>query len=160
MDPYTRVLLAFALALRRVMRGVEVFTFNTGLTRVTHLLAPTRIPQTLERLAAGVPDWSGGTRIGACLAEFVACHQARLVARNTTIVLVSDGLDLGDTRALTAAMRTLRQRARRILWLNPLMGDARYRPTAAGMSAALPYVDYLGPAHDFESLERLLRFAK
>ena len=79
MDPYTRVLLAFALALRRVMKRVEVFTFNTALTRVTGLMAPTRIQQTLERLAAGVPDWSGGTRIGACLAEFVACYRTRMV---------------------------------------------------------------------------------
>jgi uncharacterized protein with von Willebrand factor type A (vWA) domain len=160
MDPYTRVLLAFALALRRVMKRVEVFTFNTALTRVTGLLAPTRIPQTLERLAAGVPDWSGGTRIGACLSDFVASHLARMVARDTTIVLVSDGLDLGDTGELAAAMRALHERAGRIVWLNPLMGDARYRPTAAGMSAALPYVDYLGPAHNLEALERLLRVVR
>jgi hypothetical protein len=160
MDPYTRVLLAFALALRRVMKRVEVFTFNTALTRVTGLLAPTRIRQTLERLAAGVPDWSGGTRIGSCLAEFVADYQTRLVTRDTTVVLVSDGLDLGDTRELASAMQALRRRAGRIVWLNPLMGDARYQPTAAGMSAALPYVDHFGPAHNLESLERLLRFVK
>jgi hypothetical protein len=160
MDPYTHVLLAFALALRRVMKRVEVFTFNTALTRVTGLLAPTRIRQTLERLAAGVPDWSGGTRIGSCLAEFVADYQTRLVTRDTTVVLVSDGLDLGDTRELASAMQALRRRAGRIVWLNPLMGDARYQPTAAGMSAALPYVDHFGPAHNLESLERLLRFVK
>jgi hypothetical protein len=160
MDPYTRVLLAFALALRRVMKRVEVFTFNTALTRVTGLLAPAKIAQTLERLAAGVPDWSGGTRIGACLAEFVADYQTRMVTRDTTVVLVSDGLDLGDTQQLAGAMQALRSRAGRIIWLNPLMGDARYQPTAAGMSAALPYVDYFGPAHNLEALERLLRFVK
>jgi uncharacterized protein with von Willebrand factor type A (vWA) domain len=38
------------------------------------------------------------------------------------------------------------------------MGDERYAPTAAGMRAALPYVDRLEAAHNFESLERLLRF--
>jgi hypothetical protein len=156
MDPYTRFHLAFAFALRRVIRRVEVFAFNTLLTRVTRDVAPARILRSLERLAADVPDWSGGTRIGACLTEFVALH-ASLVGRDTTVVIVSDGLDLGDTALLVGAMRALHERARTIVWLNPLMGDARYEPTAAGMRAALPYVDHFEAAHNLESLERLLR---
>jgi uncharacterized protein with von Willebrand factor type A (vWA) domain len=152
MDPYTRFHLAFAFALRRVIRRVEIFTFNTALTRVTQAVAPAKVLRSLERLAADVPDWSGGTRIGACLAEFVADHWDAMGGRDATIVIVSDGLDLAD------AMRALRARARTIVWLNPLAGDARYEPTQAGMRAALPYVDHFGPAHDLESLERLLRF--
>ncbi len=158
MDPYTRFHLAFAFALRRVIKRVEIFTFNTGLTRVTQAVAPASIPQSLERLAADVPEWSGGTRIGACLAEFVATHRDAMVGRDTTVVIVSDGLDLGDPALLADAMQALRARARTIVWLNPLAGDARYAPTQSGMRAALPYVDHFGPAHDLESLERMLRF--
>jgi len=157
MDPYTRFHLAFAFALRRVIRRVEIFAFNTLLTRVTRDVAPAKILRSLEWLAADVPDWSGGTRIGACLAEFVALHASH-VRRDTTVVIVSDGLDLGDTELLVGAMRALRDRAGTIVWLNPLMGDARYEPTAAGMRAALPYVDHVAAAHNLESLERLLRF--
>jgi uncharacterized protein with von Willebrand factor type A (vWA) domain len=160
MDAYTRVLLTFALALRRVIKRVEIFTFNTALTRVTRLVAPAGTARTLERLAAAVPDWSGGTRIGSCLAQFVESYASAMVDRHTTVVVVSDGLDLGDTGLLTRSMEALRRRAGRIVWLNPLMGDARYRPTAAGMSAALPYVDHLAPAHNLESLEGLLRVVK
>jgi len=160
MDAYTRVLLTFALALRRVIKRVEIFTFNTALTRVTRVVAPARMAQTLERLAAAVPDWSGGTRIGSCLAQFVEGYSSAMVNRHTTVVIVSDGLDLGDTTLLTRSMEALRSRAGRIVWLNPLMGDARYRPTAAGMSAALPYVDHFAPAHNLESLEGLLRVVK
>lgn len=158
MDAYARFLLAFAFALRRVMKRVEIFAFNTTLVRVTGMITPARIPGSLERLAAGVPDWSGGTRIGACLAEFVALHGDKLVDRNTTVICVSDGLDQGDTPLLAGAMRALRGRAAKIVWLNPLLGDARYRPEAAGMRAALPYVDHFGAAHNLESLEGLLRF--
>jgi uncharacterized protein with von Willebrand factor type A (vWA) domain len=140
------------------MRRVEIFTFNTGLTRVTQAVAPARLLRSLERLATEVPDWSGGTRIGACLAEFVATHRDAMVGRDTTVVIVSDGLDLGDTALLGDAMQALRARARTIIWLNPLAGDARYEPTQAGIRAALPYVDHFGPAHDLESLERMLRF--
>jgi hypothetical protein len=160
MDPYTRILLAFAFALRRALKRTEIFAFNTALVRITGLIAPAKSAQTFERLAAGVPDWSGGTRIGWCLSEFVSRHQSKLVDRHTTVVLISDGLDRGDPAQLTSAMRALRARAGRIVWLNPLLGDARYEPTAAGMRAALPFVDYFGPAHNLESLERLLQFVK
>jgi uncharacterized protein with von Willebrand factor type A (vWA) domain len=158
MEAHTRFLLAFAFALRRVIKRVEVFAFNTTLVRVTGMIAPAKVPQSLLRLGAGVADWSGGTRIGACLAEFVARHGDGLVDRNTTVVCLSDGLDQGDTALLEGAMRDLRGRAAKIIWLNPLLGDARYRPEAAGMRAALPYVDYFGAAHNLESLEGLLRF--
>jgi uncharacterized protein len=157
MDAYTRVLLAFAFALRRVVRRVEIFAFNTTLVRVTRMIAPGKVPQSLASLSAGVPDWSGGTRIGACLAEFLAVHKRALIDRNTAVICVSDGLDQGDTELLERSMRELRGRAGKIIWLNPLLGDARYRPECAGMKAALPYVDHFGPAHDLASLQGLLR---
>jgi len=157
MDPYTRFHLAFAFALRRVIRRVEIFAFNTSLTRVGHVFAPARVLRSLDCLATEVPDWSGGTRIGACLAEFVTAYGG-LVARDTTVVIVSDGLDLGDNELLAHSMRALRARSRTIVWLNPLLGDPRYEPTAAGMRAALPHVDHFGPGHDVASLERLTRW--
>lgn len=157
MDPHTRFLLAFMLSLKRTARRTEVFAFNTALTRLTPWLSPGKIALTLDRLAAAVPDWSGGTRIGASLAEFVAHHQDELVDRSTVIVIVSDGLDRGDPAVLSRAMRAIRARARKVIWLNPLLGDPRYRPVARGMEAALPFVDHLAPAHNLESLERFLR---
>jgi hypothetical protein len=157
MDAYTRVLLAFAIALRRVVKRVEIFAFNTTLVRVTRMIAPGKVFESLASLSAGVPDWSGGTRIGACLAEFLAVHKQALIDRNTAVICVSDGLDQGDTELLERSMRELKQRAGKIIWLNPLLGDSRYRPECAGMKAALPYVDHFGPAHNLASLQGLLR---
>jgi uncharacterized protein len=156
MDPHTRFLLTFILSLKRVVQRTEVFAFNTVLTRLTPWLAPAKVALTLDRLAAGVPDWSGGTRIGASLAEFVARHQDGLVDRSTVVVIMSDGLDRGDPEVLSRAMRAIRLRARKVIWLNPLLGDPGYEPLARGMAAALPFVDQLAPAHNLESLERLL----
>jgi uncharacterized protein with von Willebrand factor type A (vWA) domain len=177
MDPHTRFLLAFVLALRRVARRSELFAFNTALVRLTPWLRtarpgrpggpgsaggpggqqrPGQVEQTLAHLAASVPDWSGGTRIGECLAEFVDRWLDPLVCGRTVVLILSDGLDRGDVLPLAAAMRAIRGRARRVLWLNPLAGDRRYEPTARAMAAALPYVDRLLPAHNLESLERLL----
>jgi uncharacterized protein len=162
MDPHTRFLLTFLLALRRAtrsQRASEVFAFNTSLVRLTpslRLMRPGQVSRTLERLASDVPDWSGGTKIGESLAAFVEYYLDVLVDGRTVVLIVSDGLDRGDVEPLAAAMRDLRARARRVLWLNPLAGDPRYEPTARAMAAALPYVDRLLPAHNLESLERLL----
>ena len=156
MDPHTRFLLTFALSLKRVVRCCEVFAFNTSLTRLTPWLTPDKIAPTLDRLAAGVPDWSGGTRIGASLDAFVTRYMATLVSARTVVVVLSDGLDLDSPALLAGAMRTIGERARKVIWLNPLLGDPRYRPEARGMKAALPFVEHFVPAHNLESLERLL----
>jgi uncharacterized protein len=156
MDPHARFLLGFVLALRRVARTSEIFAFNTELVRLTPFLRPGRIDLALERLSTRVPDWSGGTRIGECLAEFAQRYLDSLVDSRTVVLILSDGLDRGDVTPLASAMRAIHARARRVLWLNPLAGDERYAPTARAMAAALPYVDRLLPAHNLESLTRLL----
>jgi uncharacterized protein len=156
MDPHARFLLSFILALRRAVRHVEVFAFNTELVRLTRTLAPAGVRSVLRRLARAVPDWSGGTRIGECLAAFVQRHADALVDARTVVVVLSDGLDGGQPQALARAARALRRRAHKVIWLNPLLGDARYRPEARGMRAALPFVDVFAAAHDLASLERLI----
>ncbi|MEN8375512.1 MAG: VWA domain-containing protein [Gemmatimonadota bacterium] len=153
MDAYSRFLLTFTLALRAAGSRCEVYAFNTSLVRLTPWLKPADVAATLERLSLEVPDWSGGTRIGDALAEFADAHPLR---PTTVVVILSDGLDRGEPERLAAAMRIIARRTRRVIWLNPLMGDARYEPLARGMRAALPYVDDLAPAHDLESLERFV----
>ena len=156
MDAYSRFLLTFVLSLRTVARRVETFAFNTSLTRLTPWIARGHTTATLERLARNVEDWSGGTRIGECLLAFADDYAHSTLRSDTTVLILSDGLDRGDVGLLETALLAIRRRARQVVWLNPLMGDPRYRPEARGMRAALPYVDRLVPAHDVESLEALL----
>ncbi|MGH7469550.1 MAG: vWA domain-containing protein [Longimicrobiales bacterium] len=153
MDAHSRFFLSFILALKRVARRTEAFAFNTKLTRLTPWLAPGKIRVTLDRLAAQVPDWSGGTRIGECLNEFVLHYQRSVIDADTIVIILSDGLDCGDPAVLAQAMRAIQARARRVIWLNPLKGDVRYEPLARGMAAALPFVGSFAAAHNLESLE-------
>ena len=156
MDPYTRFLLTFVLSLENVAPRTEVFAFNTSLTRLTPWITAGNVAATLRRFARNVDDWSGGTRIGECLREFADDYLRQVVAGDTSVLIFSDGLDRGDTDALEEALLLIRRRARRVIWLNPLMGDPRYRPEARGMQAALPHIDDLVPAHNLASLEALL----
>ena len=156
MDVHARFLLAFVLALKGVAKKTEVFVFNTSVTRLTPWLSPGDTGRTIERLAVDVPDWSGGTRIGESLTGFVERYLPLVVSPKSVVVILSDGLDRGDTSLVASAMQAIRAKARRIIWLNPLAGDPRYEPTARAMAAALPFVDRLAPAHNLESLERLI----
>jgi len=156
MDAHSRFLLTFVLSVRRAVPRAAVFAFNTELVHLSPSLAPGKIRLTLQRLAASVPDWSGGTRIGASLTTFVERHLDRCVDRRTVVVILSDGLDRGDPAQLAQTAQQIQRRARALVWLNPLLGDPRYQPLAAGMEAALPFVDHFAAAHNLESLERLI----
>ncbi|HET8578584.1 MAG TPA: VWA domain-containing protein [Methylomirabilota bacterium] len=153
MDLYSRFLLQFLYAIQNVFGRVETFTFATRLTRVTeHLKGPS------YRLALGrlteVRDFSGGTRIGESLQEFNRSW-ARLVDRHTIVILLSDGWDTGEPELLTNELLTLKRRAGRLIWLNPLLGNPSYEPLTRGMAAALPLVDHFAAAHNLASLREL-----
>lgn len=154
MAPYARMLLQYLQASVAARARVEAFVFGTRLTRVTRELAGRDPDRALARAADRVSDWSGGTRIGAALAELNREH-GRRIGRGAVIVLLSDGWDRGDPELLATEMARLRRCAHRVLWLNPLAADPRYEPLTRGMQAALPHVDHLLPGNSIASLEAL-----
>ncbi len=135
--------------------ATEVFCFGTRLTRVTQQLQQRRPDQALARAADAVVDWEGGTRIGDSLASFLRVWASRGLARGAVVVICSDGLERGDPEVLATQMARLGRLAYRVVWVNPLKADPRYEPLAAGMSAALPFVDLFLSGHDLSSLESL-----
>jgi uncharacterized protein with von Willebrand factor type A (vWA) domain len=153
MDLYSRFLLQFLYALQNVFGRVETFTFATRLTRVSDLLRGPSYKGALRRLTE-VRDWSGGTRIGESIREFNQTW-GRLVDRHTIVVLLSDGWDTGEPDVLAQEMLTLKRRAARVIWLNPLLGNPSYEPLTRGMAAALPLVDHFAAAHNLASLREL-----
>jgi uncharacterized protein len=154
MTPYARMLLQYLQACVAARARVEAFVFGTRLTRVTRELAGRDPDRALARAADHVDDWSGGTRIGAALAELNREH-GRRIGRGAAIVVLSDGWDRGDPEELAAEMARLRRCAHRVVWLNPLAADPRYEPLTRGMQAALPHVDHLLPGNSIASLEAL-----
>jgi len=153
MDLYSRFLLQFLYALQNVFGRVETFTFATRLTRVSDLLRGPSYKGALRRLTE-VRDWSGGTRIGEAVRDFNQ-EWGRLVDRRTIVLILSDGWDTGEPDVLAQEMLTLKRRAGRVLWLNPLLGNPSYEPLTRGMAAALPLVDHFAAAHNLSSLREL-----
>jgi uncharacterized protein len=156
MADYSRHLLQFAYSAKRAAARVEVFCFGTRLTRITRALDHRKPDDALERAAALVFDWEGGTRIGASLDAFVRDWGRRGLCRGGIVVICSDGLDRGDPELLALAMERLARLSYRVVWMNPHKGsDPHFRPSTLGMLAAAPSVDLILSGHDLSSLEEL-----
>jgi uncharacterized protein with von Willebrand factor type A (vWA) domain len=158
MDLYSRLLLQFLYAMQNQLGRMETFVFSTRLSRVTEELSHASYRGALARLG-DVRDWSGGTRIGESLRAFIE-GWPRLVDRDTVVIVLSDGWDTGDPAVLSEALRAIRRRAGKVIWLNPLLGSPDYQPLTQGMQAALPHLDAFLPAHNLESLRALARHLK
>jgi uncharacterized protein with von Willebrand factor type A (vWA) domain len=159
MEAYARALLLFVHALRTSGKGVEAFVFGTRLTRLTPALDSRDADRAIAQAAARVVDWSGGTRIGASLKAYNDTWGRRALTRGAVVVIASDGWEReqGGAGLLQQQMARLSREAFAVVWVNPLKGSPGYEPLAAGMRAALPYVDRFLPGHDVASLAGLGR---
>ncbi len=155
MDKYSFFLLRFIYAIQGNFEQVESFLFSTRLEYISDLLKRNQLRQILHDLKQRAHGWSSGTTIGQCLYEFNKNYANYALSRQSIVLILSDGLDTGEDNLLRVELEKLTQRARRLIWLNPLKGTAGYQPTAKGMKAALPLVDQFSSAHNLDSLLQL-----
>jgi uncharacterized protein len=156
MERHSRLLLRFiqALSASSAVR-TDSFVFGTRLTRVTRLLRDRDRDRALQRVSETVTDWAGGTRIGESFRDFNLRWARRSLRSSAVVIIVSDGWDRGDPALVAVETARLRRSCHRLVWLNPLAGTPGYQPLAAGMRAALPFVDDFLAAGTVASLERL-----
>ncbi|MEX3959214.1 VWA domain-containing protein [Trinickia sp. EG282A] len=152
MSSYSRAVLYFCHALLHSRERLQVFLFGTRLTNATRALRERDPDIAIAALAEHVADWSGGTRIGAALAEFNRRWARRVLSGRATVLLVTDGLDHEAIDLLETEMARLARFAHRIVWLNPLLRYAQFTPRARGIQAILPHVDAHRPVHNLDSL--------
>jgi uncharacterized protein with von Willebrand factor type A (vWA) domain len=156
MSPYADSLIRFAhAAVRSGGRTTEVFSVGTRLTRLTRELRHRDPDTAITAVSAAIPDWSGGTRLGAELKEFLDRFGRRGMARGAIVVIASDGWERGDAGLLGEQMAHLHRLAHRVVWANPHKARPGYQPLTAGMAAALPYVDDFVAGHSLAALGEL-----
>ncbi len=154
MEPYARAMIQL-LYCAAGGASAEVFTFATRLTRLTPVLSRSLPGPALRRAGQAAPDWLGGTKIGAALAEFNDRYGRRGMARGAVVVIISDGWETGDPELLRRQMARLSLVAFRIVWVNPRTKSAAYQPLAGGMAAAWPHCDVVVSAHTVQALDQL-----
>ena len=155
MDRYARMLLHFLHAITNDRHRVHTLVFGTRLTNITRHLKHRDVDVALERVASAVDDWAGGTRIGACLAEFNRRWSRRLLGQNAAVLLISDGLDADAGVGLAFEVERLAKSCARLIWLNPLLRYEGFEARPAGIRAILPYVDDFLPVHNVASLREI-----
>lgn len=159
MSVYSRLLMQFLHAMtwapQRGWGRVSAFTFGTRLTNVTRALALKDPDLALAAAGRDARDWEGGTRIGEALRRFNLDWSRRVLGRGAVVLLISDGLERGDTALLATEAERLRLSCRQLIWLNPLLRYDGFEPRAAGIRAILPHVDSLHACHSLDSLGAL-----
>ena len=138
MSRYSRVVLHFMHAVTNDRDRVFSFLFGTRLTNITRLLRHRDVDVAIDRVADTVQDWSGGTRIGHCLAEFNARWSRRVLGQGAVVLFISDGLDRDSGEGLTREIERLHKSCRRLIWLNPLLRYDAYEPKSLGAQAIMP----------------------
>ena len=157
MSRYSRMFLHFLHAITNDRDRVHTLVFGTRLTNITRHLRNRDVDIAMNRVAAAIQDWAGGTRIGVCLAEFNHKWSRRLLGQNAVVLLISDGLDRDIGAGLGAEMERLHKSCRKLIWLNPLLRYEGFQPRPLGVRAMLPHVDAFMPVHNIESLVDLAR---
>ena len=155
MEPYARAMIQLVYCAASGAARAEVFTFATRLTRITRALRHRRPEQAMEHAGRAAPDWSGGTRIGRALGEFVDTYGRQGMARGAVVLIVSDGWETGDPAEVGRQLQRLSRLAYRIVWANPRTQSPRYEPLVGGMAAAWPYCDAVVSAHRLTALDDL-----
>jgi uncharacterized protein with von Willebrand factor type A (vWA) domain len=156
MSRYSRLFIQFMHAVTNDRDRVSTFLFGTRLTSITRYLRQKDVDVALDRVAAAVEDWSGGTRIGQSLAEFNRRWSRRVLGQGAVVLLITDGLDREGGQGIAQEMDRLHRSCRRLIWLNPLLRYEGFAPKSQGMRAILPHVDEFRPVHSLQSLEELV----
>lgn len=155
MAGYIGLYLPWLWRLVQLSPQVGVFPFGTRMEEVTDLLRqPFRVA--LASLAKLDQVWVGGTSIGAMFQEFNGRFAQKWLRGRTTIVVISDGWDVGDPDVVAAEMRRWKQRDACVHWLNPLAATPGFEPRTRALLAAKPYVERIQSGHTPQALMQLL----
>ena len=155
MSRYSRMLLHFMHAVTNDRDRVFSFVFGTRLTNITRHLRQKDVDVAIEKVSESVIDWSGGTRIGACLHDFNVTWARRVLGQGAVVLLISDGLDRDNADGLAGEIERLHKSCRRLIWLNPLLRYDAYEPKSMGAKAMIAHVDDFRTIHNLESLKQL-----
>ncbi|MGC9370181.1 MAG: vWA domain-containing protein [Paracoccaceae bacterium] len=155
MTLYARPFLAFLSGLMRADAASDAYLFHTRLVRIAEALRDDDPLRALNRITLLADGFGGGSKIGANLDHFARTYARNFVDGRTVVVILSDGYDSDAPGLIDAALRRLKRRGCRVIWLNPLKGWSGYEPVARGMAAALPHLDLFAAANTLDDLAAL-----
>ncbi|MGB0866474.1 MAG: vWA domain-containing protein, partial [Granulosicoccaceae bacterium] len=155
MDVYTKFFMRFAMGVSEAFQEADVYAFHTRLIHLGDVLREKKIDQLEKRLTALSRGWLGGTRIAASFAEFNTDYLHRTVHSRTIVLVFSDGFDTAASGELAEQVERMSARAKKVLWLHPLLARPGGPKLDPALKQSLPYIEALLPAHSLQALAEL-----
>jgi len=159
MEIYSYLFLRFARGLLQAFSDTDAFAFHTDLVPIGAELkdkSTRRLEEKLKELSSG---WQGGTRIADSLSDFNFNHAGGTLNRKTIVFIFSDGYDSSEPAELVSQVLKIKDRCRRVVWVNPLLGRGTDTTSSLAVDrcieAVLPHLDLYTSAHSLGSLGEL-----
>jgi uncharacterized protein len=142
----------FALvhALESASRSSRVFAFSTRVEEITTEVRRSGYRRALRAVSRRIDRADGGTRIARSLREFTD-RFGSLLGETTTLVILSDGWDLGEADRVGEELTHLARRTHRIVWVTPYTRRPGFQPGVGALQSARGEIDQLLGPEDFES---------
>jgi len=144
MDDYVEKLFALMYCVANKFHKTSTFCFSTSLVKADEYLKGYSFEKAKDNLSNKIDIWKSGTRIGFALNSLLKNYSEAL-DQKTILIIVSDGLDLGDIEILKNSLEEIRRKVKYIVWFNPLADEKGYKPYALGMKTALDFIDIFVP---------------
>lgn len=150
----TRFFLFFLYSLHRMASKIRTFAFCSNLVDVSHVFQRGSLEKALARIESGqgLPLVMGLTDYRKAFEDFAAEHLSR-VSRRSVLMVLGDARNNHDAPA-EAAFRRIRERVRRIIWLNP-EPPAFWNTGDSVMDAYRPHCDRVIQCSTLQHLEEL-----
>ncbi len=137
-------------ALESISRSGRIFAFSTGVEEITAEVRRYGYRRATTQVGERIDRADGGTRIGHSLEEF-EMRFGSILRESTTLVILSDGWDLGEGDLVAQLLSRIRARVARIVWVTPYTRRPGFEPRVGALEQALPYLDDLLGPEDFEA---------
>ncbi len=114
----SRFMLLFLYSLNEIIDRIRSYVFCSNLVDVSHVFDAYPVEKALEVLKGGVGlgVFFGRTDYGQAFRDFKEKGLAHLTKRTTVLILGDGRSNYGNPE--TAILRTIRERSRRVVWLN------------------------------------------
>ena len=155
MEVYSKLFLRFTRQLMTEFDQAHAFAFNTNLFEIGRGHQHLKEADFEKIMNDHGKGWLGGTQIAASFEQFNAAHLQRLVSSKTTVVIFSDGHDTAKPEMLVPQLQKLHRRAKKIIWVNPLLGREPEGTPDPKMAHVLPWVTAYCSGHNLHALKLL-----
>jgi len=152
------LLFRFVRGLMRTFPDSDAFAFHTELFCVSTLYRERSLKIMRERLEEKNHLWLGGTCIADSLETFNRTWARDILRRDSIVMILSDGFDTNDPECLERELFQLNKQAKKIVWLNPMLGREGFEFDETFLQHTRDHVDRFAPAHSLESLQHIVDY--